>query len=211
MTLEWLARLNGRHLPHELVITAADSRTAQQLEADAGALSAHDNNSRWRKSAATAAADPATAPTADVHDTELQLDDSSDCTALLQDQLAANKACGGQQQLAGHDAAARAADCHHNDGILSVFSHPLMSRYFLVTMLLCMVMATTFYLANLATDTLGGSLYLNFLLTSAGECRPSWKACTNHIFTRRWLVLFQACLRTGFLLWVPAHIGQGPS
>jgi hypothetical protein len=42
----------------------------------------------------------------------------------------------------------------HSSGLLSLFSHALLARYFVVTALLCTVMAICFYTINLATDSL---------------------------------------------------------
>lgn len=48
---------------------------------------------------------------------------------------------------------------------------------------LCTVMAAAFFTANLATEELQGSLYVNFILTSMGECLLHRAPYVSHTHT----------------------------
>lgn len=154
----WLAEMNGRQLPTDLVVSAAKSSTKVELcTADTVLTTADD----------TEEAAPPTALAPTQHQAAIT-GCKCDGVALLQHQPGGVTACATAQGSAG-----AAWPDHHSEGLFSIFHHPLLLRYFLVTMLLCLAMATTFYLANLATDNLGGSLYNNFLLTSVGKYMPA--------------------------------------
>lgn len=55
------------------------------------------------------------------------------------------------------------------DSVWMIFTDPLLARLFWVSAWMCTVMAAAFFTANLATEELQGSLYVNFLVTSIGE------------------------------------------
>eukprot|EP00878_Enallax_costatus_P013187 GHUV01013784.1.p1 GENE.GHUV01013784.1~~GHUV01013784.1.p1 ORF type:complete len:469 (+),score=155.50 GHUV01013784.1:1288-2694(+) len=169
-TLQWLASLNGRQLPDDVVLSAATAagRISDEPEAAHSATSAAAADGASMSSSVDAVSADARAAAAKYLDASVGLDDATDCTALLVDQEDHSKAGSGTQD-ASKPTAAAGAPCNSSEGLSSVFRHPLLMRFFLVTMLLCLVMATAFYIANLATDSLTGSLYTNFLLTSVGE------------------------------------------
>lgn len=162
-TLQWLAKLNGRQLHENVVLSAAAAGSAaDELEAahtagNAAAADANDPDSSLTEAISL----KALAAAAPCVDSRPELDEATDCTALLVDKD--DCSTGYNIPQASH------APCHYSEGLFSVFRHPLLRRYFLVTLLLCLVMATTFYTANLATDSLTGSIYINFLITSVGE------------------------------------------
>lgn len=84
----------------------------------------------------------------------------SDCTALLSghDNAAAHAKQAVQdkheQQHQQQQGQKQQPDTQPDSGLLALFSHALLARYFVVTALLCTVMAICFYTINLATDSL---------------------------------------------------------
>jgi hypothetical protein len=83
----------------------------------------------------------------DVSSDSALLDD--DCTALLADTAAVEAKPEQQQQQEK-----QRADTQQSASMLSLFSHALLARYFVVASLLCTVMVICFYTINLATDSL---------------------------------------------------------
>ncbi|WIA12107.1 hypothetical protein OEZ85_012181 [Tetradesmus obliquus] len=148
----------------------SSSRSLQQQGAASADVSAK-KACRVGLSAAPLAAD---ATSSDIDSDSNLLD--SDYTALLSghDQAAAQakQAVQGkqhQQHQQQHGQKQPLDAVQPDSGLLALFNHALLARYFVVTALLCTVMAICFYTINLATDSLQGSLYTNFFLTSIGE------------------------------------------
>lgn len=155
--LQWLARRNGRQFPSSIALSAISSKTLAELELVQTAIQHKELG------LITATAQLATQQTSTV------LEETGDCTALLLDQETAIKASSTGQQSKKEAARMCRPNTDAEENLWSVFRHRLLLQFFLVTTLLCLVMAVAFYVLNLATDSLGGSLYIKFLLTSVGE------------------------------------------
>jgi hypothetical protein len=177
--LTWLAALNGRQLPDGLDITHSVELTAAAdvADDDASENSAGSRSLQQRDTDVTVLGDGSAVQTCRVETTVaplvtqsncIDIDSDtlppldSDCTALLPSHdssaFEAKQAQQGQQlqqkQQQQPQRQKDGSDKQQSSGLLSLFSHALLARYFVVTALLCTVMAICFYTINLATDSL---------------------------------------------------------
>eukprot|EP00879_Flechtneria_rotunda_P020707 GHRR01021793.1.p1 GENE.GHRR01021793.1~~GHRR01021793.1.p1 ORF type:complete len:641 (+),score=138.92 GHRR01021793.1:480-2402(+) len=220
-TLGWLAHLNSRQLPAGLTLTMA--APAYESGSSICIAAADDSDLDRETGGLLGSTDLQAVVEPDMHECIglLKADQASKHTDTDANSIINSSAWASTAGQPEHPAAS--AQQGSRNGFWLVLQHAQLRQYFLVTAMMTIVLATAFYVTNLALEGLQGSIYRNFILTSLGEAPTSLAAATAMDWVGRRFTIGTGLLITGLsccscsllpLGWwviVLASIGKGAS